>query len=197
MTGSSYRVFGIPMELQTARRKLVVGVYAVLFMFCVGSIVFARTAPIGYSWTIYATMAAAMLVFGGVGGLGSRYGLIKPFPNKPPRQEPVMVDAIRLQLAPMTAGTPDESSWRNDERELSRRDRAHYRAYPVVAGAFPVVLLLAEVGLKVAQGSLQLAWLTTTTLLQSIFSVALLETVLAMTLPAAIILWNEPDIDLG
>jgi len=33
--------------------------------------------------------------------------------------------------------------------------------------------------------------------LQSIFAVALLETVLAMTLPAAIILWNEPDIDLG
>jgi len=97
----------------------------------------------------------------------------------------------------MTAGTPDESSWKNDERELSRRDRAHYRAYQVVAGAFPVVLLLAAFGLKVAQGSLQLAWLTTATVLQSIFAVALLETVLAMTLPAAIILWNEPDIDLG
>jgi hypothetical protein len=197
MTAASYKVFGIPMEQQRARRKLVVAVYAVLLMFCVGSIVFARTAPIAYNWTIYVTMAAAMLVFGGVGGVGGRYGLIKPFPNKPPRPEPVMVDAIRLQLAPMTAGTPDESSWKNDERELSRRDRAHYQAYQVVASAFPVVLLLAALGLKVAQGSLQLAWLTTTTVLQSIFAVALLETVLAMTLPAAIILWNEPDIDLG
>ena len=70
-------------------------------------------------------------------GLAAGMGLIKPFPNKPPRPEPVMVDAIRLQLAPMTAGTPDESSWRNDERELSRRDRAHYQAYQVVGGAVP------------------------------------------------------------
>jgi hypothetical protein len=193
----TYKVLGIPMEQQRARRKLVVAVYAVLLLFCVGSIVFARTEPLLYGWTIYATLAAAMLVFGGVGGLGGRYGLIKPFPNKPPRPEPVMVDVIRLQLAPMTAGTPDESSWRNDEPELSRRDRAHYRAYQVVASAFPVVLLLAALGLKVAQGSLQLAWLTTTTMLQLIFAVALLETVLAMTLPAAIILWNEPDMDLG
>jgi hypothetical protein len=181
------------MEQRRARRRLVVAVYAVLLLFCVGSIVFARTAPMVYNWTIYVTLATAMLVFGGSG----RYGLIKPFPNKPPRPEPAMVDVIRLQLAPMTAGTPDESSWRNDERELSRRDRAHYRAYQVVASAFPVVLLLAALGLKVAQGSLQLAWLTTTTMLQSIFAVALLETVLAMTLPAAIILWTEPDIDLG
>jgi hypothetical protein len=193
MTAASYRMFGIPMEQRRARRRLVVAVYAVLLLFCVGSIVFARTAPMVYNWTIYVTLAAAMLVFGGSG----RYGLIKPFPNKPPRPEPAMVDVIRLQLAPMTAGTPDESSWRNDERELSRRDRAHYRAYQVVASAFPVVLLLAALGLKVAQGSLQLAWLTTTTMLQSIFAVALLETVLAMTLPAAIILWTEPDIDLG
>ena len=195
MTATSYTVLGIPMQERSARRKLVVVVYAVLLLFCVGSIVFARSAPIGYSWTIWVTMGAAMLIFGGVGGLGGRYGLIKPFPNKPPRPGPVMVDAIRLQLAPMTAGTPDESLWRNDERELSRRDRAHYRAYPVVAGAFPVVLLLAAFGLKVAQGSLQLAWLTATTVLQSIFALALLETVLAMTVPAAIILWTEPDMD--
>ena len=197
MTSATYKVLGIPMEQRSARRKLVVLVYAVLLLFCLSSIVFARTAPISYSWTIYITMAAAMLVFGGVGGFGGRYGLIKPFPNRPPRAEPVMVDAIRLQLAPMTAGTPDESSWRNDERELSRRDRAHYQAYQVVAGAFPIVLLLAAFGLKVAQGSLQLTWFTMTMVLQSIFAVALLETVLAMTLPAAIILWTEPDIDLG
>ncbi len=191
MTGT-YKVLGISMERQTTRRKLVVLVYAVLGAVCVASVVFAQTEPFLYSWAIYATMLVAFFVFGGSG----RYGLIKPFPNKPPRPEPVMVDVVRLQLSPMTAGTPDESSWRNDERELSRRDRAHYQAFQVIGIALMVILVVVTFGLRSAMGLRHAEWLTATLALNVIYAVALLGSMLVVTLPAAIILWNEPDMDL-
>jgi hypothetical protein len=193
MTAATYKVLGIPMQQQSARRKLVVVVYAVLGAVCVASMVFAQTEPFLYSWAIYATMIVAFFVFGGSG----RYGLIKPFPNKPPRQEPTMVDVIRLQLAPMTAGTPEESSWKNDERELSRRNLAHYQAFQVIGIAVMVILVVATFGLRSAMGLRHAEWLTVTLALNAIYVMALIGSMLAVTLPAAIILWTEPDIDLG
>jgi hypothetical protein len=138
-------------------------------------------------------MIAAFFVFGGSG----RYGLIKAFPNKPLRQEPAMVDAIRLQLAPMTAGTPAESSWKNDERELSRRNLAHYQAFQVIGIALMAILVVAVFGLRSAMGLHHVEWLTVTLALNVIYAIALIGSMLVVTLPAAIILWNEPDIDLG
>jgi hypothetical protein len=193
MTAATYKVLGIPMQQQSARRKLVVVVYAVLGAVCVASMVFAQTEPFLYSWAIYATMIVAFFVFGGSG----RYGLIKPFPNKPPRQEPTMVDVIRLQLAPMTAGTPEESSWKNDERELSRRNLAHYQAFQVIGIAVMVILVVATFGLRSVMGLRHAEWLTVTLALNAIYVMALIGSMLVVTLPAAIILWTEPDIDLG
>jgi hypothetical protein len=194
---AAYKVLGMAMEQQRARRKLVVGVYSVLLLFCLGSMVFARAQPLLYSWTIYAAMGAGIFIFGGTGGFGGRWGLIKPFPNKAPRQEGAMLEVIRLQLAPMTAGSPDESSWRNDERELSRRDRAHYQAFQVVGSAVMVILVVATFGLRSAMGLHHSEWLTVTLALNVIYAVALIAAMLVVTLPAAIILWNEPDMDLG
>lgn len=193
MTSVKYSVMGVSMERRSARRRLVVLVYAVLGLMCAASAIFARSEPSLYSWTIYGTMAASTFIFGGQG----RYGLIKPFPNKPPRTEPLMADVIRLQLAPMTAGTPDESSWKNDERELSRRDRAHYQAYSALALPIIVVLLIATLGLQSTLGSHGLRWLSATMALQAIYGIALVGTALVLTLPSAIILWTEPDMDLG
>lgn len=190
---ATYKVLGIPMEQQKTRRKLVVAVYAALAAMCVGSILFARVEPLLYSWTMYVALAVSVFVFGGQG----RYGLIKAFPNKPPRPEPVMVEAVRLQVAPMTAGTPDESTWKNDERELSRRDRAHYQAYQVVGMAMIVTLLVSMFGLRSAMGLGHPAWLTAGLALEALYALALVGSVLVLTLPAAIILWSEPDMDLG
>jgi hypothetical protein len=193
MTATTYKVLGIPMQQQSARRKLVVVVYALLGAVCVASVIFAQTEPFLYGWAIYATMIVAFFVFGGSG----RYGLIKPFPNKAPRQEPAMVDVVRLQLAPMTAGTPEESNWKNDERELSRRNLAHYQAFQVVGVAVMVILVVATFGLRSAMGLRHAEWLTVTMALNLIYAMALIGSMLVVTLPAAIILWTEPDIDLG
>lgn len=190
---ATYKVLGISMEQQRARRRLVVVVYAVLAAVGGASVILAQTEPFLYSWAIYATMLVAFFVFGGSG----RYGLIKPFPNKAPRQEAAMVEVIRLQLDPRSAGTPDESNWRNDERELGRRDRAHYLAFQVIGIAVMVILVVATFGLRSAMGLKHSEWLTVTLALNVIYAVALIAAMLVVTLPAAIILWNEPDIDLA
>lgn len=70
--------------------------------------------------------------------------------------------------------------WQNDEREVHRRDRMHYYAYRVV-----VVLLL-------------LGYLAGRTPFRSPeWSHALLEggVVLGLTLPQALLLWIEPDME--
>jgi hypothetical protein len=193
MTATSYKVLGIEMQQQSARRRLVVGVYAVLGAICIASMIFAQTEPFLYSWTIYATMAVAFFVFGGSG----KYGLIKPFPNKRPRDEAAMVQLVRLQIEPLSAGTPDESSWKNDERELSRRNLAHYQAFQALGVVVMVILVVSTFGLRSAMGLRHPEWLTATLALNAMYALALVGAVMVVTLPAAIILWNEPDIDLG
>lgn len=190
---STYSVLGMEMQRQMARRRLVVVAYGVLAGFCGASLILARTNPFMYSWTIFATMAVASFVFGGTG----RYGLVKPFPNKPPRAELPVIEAVRLQMSPMSAGTPEETSWRNDERELSRRDRAHYQAFPWTGLLLFGALVMATFGLRSALGLRHPQWLTPAIALQAIYATALVGSVLVVTLPAAIILWMEPDMDVA
>ena len=186
MSETTYTVLGIPMQHRSARRKLVVAAYLVLAVICGVTIAFARAAPYLYSYAIYAALAFGFLVFGGMG----RRGLIKPFPNKPPRAEPPMVTLVQLHLQPEALLARSDAAWRNDERELSRRDLAHYRAYQPVSIALVLLLCLSAVA------NHPWRWMTLPVLLNMIFAVALVATLLALTLPAAIILWNEPDIDL-
>ena len=185
MTATSYKVLGIPMQRQSARRRLVVVVYAVLAMLC--SLNVWGGHNLGFWPGLYAGMFVGVFIFGGRG----RYGLIKSFVNTSPRPEPPMMDLVRLHLRPETAGTPDPSTWRNDERELSRRDLAHYRAYQPMTIAMTVILVLAAMTLHPTH------WIPIPLLQNLLFAVALYATVLAITLPSAIILWTEPDVDLA
>ena len=139
------------------------------------------------SWPgLYAGSFVGLYIFGGQG----RYGLIKAFANKPPRTEPAAVNLLKLHLDPVSAGTPESSAWMNDERELSRRDLAHYRAYQPITAAMMVILVLAAMTLHPTR------WIPIALLQSLLFAVALYTTVLAITLPSAIILWTEPDVDL-
>ncbi len=97
--------------------------------------------------------------------------------------------AIELQLSPRTLLARDDESWRNDERELARRDLAHYRAYQPVTFAVILLVVLS------AAANRPWTWLSSTVLAQVNFGVALVTMVMAVTLPAAIILWTEPDIE--
>ncbi len=179
-----FRAFGFSMERQRTRRRLVVITYLVLATICGVTVDLTQRYSWAFAYALYAAIAVGIFVFGGQG----RYGLIKSFLNKPPRQEPAVVDLVRLQLDPMSIAVDDASSWKNDERELARRDAAHYIAYqPLVIGFF-VILLLASWAIRLPPwGSLQVV-------LHLILTVALVASVLAITLPSAIILWREPDL---
>jgi hypothetical protein len=196
MMATSYKILGIPMQRRNARRRLVVVAYTLLLLLCgstfVVHLIYGENALLPYSLAIYGSMAVGIFVFGGTGGFGGRWGLIKPFANKPPRPEPPMVTLVKLQLQPESLLQADDLGWRNDERELDRRDRAHYQAYQAVGVGVVVMLALAFWALEPRQH------LVPAKVLQDmLFLVALITTVLVMTLPAAIILWTEPDIDLG
>jgi hypothetical protein len=186
MTDTTYTAFSIPMQRRSARRKLVFAIYFTLALICGITIAFIRVAPYLYNYAIYATLAFSFVVFGGMG----RRGLLKPFPNKPPHPDPAMVTVVQLHLQPKTLLAKDDSAWRNDERELSRRDLAHYQAYQPISLALVILLCLTAVANR------PWSWISLPVLLQIAFGVALVATVMYMTLPAAIILWTEPDIEL-
>lgn len=182
---SNYSIFGISMERRSARRRLVVLAYVALATVCGLVIAFIRQYPYLYSNAAWVTSLFLTAVFGWQG----RGGLLKPFANKPPRQEAAVVTAIELQLSPRTLLARDDESWRNDERELARRDLAHYRAYQPVTFAVILLVVLS------AAANRPWTWLSSTVLAQVNFGVALVTMVMAVTLPAAIILWTEPDIE--
>ena len=185
MSETSYTAFGIPMQQRSARRKLVVAAYLVLAIICGVTIAFIRVAPYLYSYAIYATLAFSFIVFGGLG----RRGLLKPFPNKPPSEPAMMVTVVQLHLQPAALLAKDDAAWKNDERELSRRDRAHYHAYQPVGLGLVVILCLTAIA------NHPWSWISLPVLLQVTFGTALVATVAALTLPAAIILWTEPDLE--
>jgi hypothetical protein len=196
MTATSYKVLGIPMQRQSARRKLVVITYALLAMLCcstfIAHFIYGIDALLPYDVAIFGSMAVGGFVFGGNGWFGGRWGLVKPFANKPPRAEPPMVTLVKLQMEPESLLRPDESGWKNDERELERRDRAHYQAYQGVSFGVVAILLLTFWSVMPKQRVV-----SADVLRNVLFLVALMTTVLVVTLPSAIILWTEPDIDLG
>jgi hypothetical protein len=185
MNATSFKVFGIPMQRQYKRRQLVVMTYVFLAAVSAATIAFAPRYPMLYSYSIYATMAVALFVFGGMG----QRGLLKGFQNKPPRTEPPQIEIIRMNLAPRTMLSAADSSWRNDERELHRRDLAHYRAYQPLGLCVMLLLLLSALTLH------PWPWLSLAVLHLLSFALAEISTILFLTLPAAMILWTEPDID--
>jgi hypothetical protein len=185
MSAANFKVFGIPMQRQQTRRRLVVTTYVVLAAICVGTILVAPRSPYLYSYGIYAAVAVGLFLFGGFG----QRGLLKGFENKPPRPESPQIEFVRLHLAPETILSTSDAAWRNDERELERRDRAHFRAYQPMSLGFMLLLLLSAVAMRPPH------WMSATIVLQGIFAVAEIMTMLALTLPAAIILWTEPDME--
>ena len=189
---SNFTAFGISMQRRSTRRKLVVLTYVVLALVCGLASWFAQGNPSAFSYAIWAALLVTMFVFGGQG----RYGLIKPFLNKAPGaggRDPidrmVFPDPVLLQLADTVPLPESHAEWKNDERELSRRDHAHDLAYQPLGVAFVLVLLLVSEALH------RPGWLSLNVTLSLIYVIALFSSVSAITLPAAIILWTEPDLN--
>lgn len=192
MSAANYTVFGIPMFKQQSRRQLVVAMYVFLGAVCITNILTMPYFHAGFSYVFWATLLISSLIFGGGGRFGNRHGLLKPFTNKPPRPESLQAELIRIRLQPQSVA-PQDTNWRNDERELARRDNAHYRAYAVPLLLITPIVLLSAWSFAPERQKL-LFWLTDVQLHQLTFGLAEIALLLGLTLPSATILWTEPDI---
>jgi len=175
----------VDMAAQTRRRTLVVLIYATLAALMVGLFCADHWRTTGY-YLVFATFLVNRLFLGGY----SFGGLIKPFSGKPSQRSeqapPFLLLALRVYHP-----EPADSEYRSDERELQQRDRAHYQAYQAIAVVLAMLWLLSSWDAFRPQ---LLAWIPISPSLL-IYGMVLAAIVAAVTLPQAILLWTEPDMD--
>ena len=125
--------------------------------------------------------------------LGGYYfgGLIKPFNGKAPRRADAPPPFALLALR-MWKPEPAENEFRNDERELAQRDRAHYLSYQVLTVALALVWLMSD---WMTKGTRLFAWVPIRADLL-LYGFVLSACVVAITLPQSILLWTEPDLEI-
>jgi energy-coupling factor transporter transmembrane protein EcfT len=119
-------------------------------------------------------------------------GLIKRFQGN--EQESVIASSTPghlLKWGFQRARQPKDLELTNDERELLQRDRSHYRAYRILwlAVFFPLIAIVNQRdGLHMLPEDL----LRSESLVYGFF---LATMVVYLTLPQAILLWTEPDME--
>ncbi|HEY1903930.1 MAG TPA: hypothetical protein VGG56_15965 [Terracidiphilus sp.] len=174
----------VDMAARTRRRALVVLIYSTLVVLMAALFVADHWRTTGY-YLVFATFLVNRLFLGGY-NFG---GLIKPFNGKPPqRTEAPPFLLLAMHVYPQE---PVSSEYRSDEREMQMRDRAHYQAYQALAVALAVLWLLSS--WNVFRPHL-LAWIPASPALL-IYGLVLATIVVTLTLPQAILLWTEPDME--
>ena len=175
----------IDMASRAHRRALVVSIYAAfaLLMSLFWMLDHWRVTGV---YMIFATILINRLVLGGY----NTGGLIKPFNGKAPRSANVPPPFLLLALR-MYEPSLGNAAYANDERELRQRDRAHYSAYQALAVSLALLWLIADWKLTAPR---LFNWIPVSadTLL---YGFVLAAVVVAQTLPQAILLWTEPDMD--
>jgi len=178
----------VDMARRARRRGLVVAIYAGLVLLIVGSW-FLDHWRVTTAYLLFATIAVNRLFLRG------QYfgGLIKPFKGKPPRRvfgELSFAFPLVLKLG-LYRPEPDESEFRNDERETHQRDRAHYLAYAPLSLGLCLLWLASDWSLHTPK---LLTWIP---MEQELVVPGLIQVLLVMflTLPQAILLWTEPDME--
>ena len=174
----------VDMAARVHRRMLVVLIYATLAMLMAGLFALDRWRTTGY-YLVFATFLINRVFLGGY-NFG---GLVKPFSGRAPeRQDPPPFLMLALRVYPKE---PVRDEYRSDEREMQHRDRAHYVAYQGMAVVLAVLWLLSSWNNFAPR---LLAWIPLSPALL-IYGVVLAATVVALTLPQAILLWTEPDME--
>ncbi len=139
-------------------------------------------------YVFWAAMLACRFFLGGY----YRGGLVKPFQYRRPVNAamPPTLLALKLRVYQPVLEA-DEDGFRNDERELNQRDRAHYMAYQAIGMAG--VLEAFGASMRIGIPRLQ-AWMTMPAD-QMYYGFSLVTLTLFLTLPQAILLWTEPDME--
>lgn len=176
------KILGLSMETRSARRRLIVAVYALLAALLAGGWFLDQLHVTG-TYVYFAAFFIGYFIFGGTGA----YGLIKPFTGKGPRNPPMPSSLVELHLAITGAlPRPKPDEYRNDERELLLRDRAHYRAYPVLFAVIVFIWVITLWTPRMYSPALEH---------RLVLLLATAGILIAVTLPQALILWTEPDME--
>jgi hypothetical protein len=177
----------VSMAQRSRRRLLVVSIYGALAALMIVLWFVSRWHGTGV-YVFWAALIACRLFLGGY----NAGGLVKPFNGKAPKQSemPPPLLALKLHLyRPVLAS--DETQYRNDERELNERGRAHYAAYQVMGVAMCVPWLFSSLRIMRPEwfGGIGM------TPDEMYFGMLLIALTLFLTLPQAILLWTEPDME--
>ena len=175
----------VDMAPQSHRRTLVMLIYAALALAMAGLWFLDRWRVTGV-YMIFATILVNRLLLGGY-NFG---GLVKPFSGRAPLRASEPPPLLMLTLR-VYRPAPEEREFSNDERELQQRDRAHYKAYQGLAVALAAMWLLAD---WQANAPRLLAWLPGGPAIY-LYGLVLATVVVSQTLPQAILLWTEPDME--
>jgi small-conductance mechanosensitive channel len=175
----------IDMAPRAHRRTLVVLIYCVLAVMLACLWALDRRHTFGI-YMLFATLLMNRWFLGGY-NFG---GLIKPFNGKGPRRAVNSPQTLMIALR-LYRLEPEESEYRNDECELHQRDRAHYQAYQAIIYILAIFWLLSGWWGNFLRF---LAWMPLSAN-ELLYGLALAAMVTAFTLPQAILLWTEPDME--
>jgi hypothetical protein len=173
----------VNMASQRRRRTLVVAVYAGFLALFMASWRFDQWLETGIGLFVYIQLVGMYLLGG-----RSIQGLVRPFSRPQMRWQ-----RMTARLTRWTLERPaPENVLQNDEREQAQNSRAHYIAYQIL-GIFCTVLWIIQFW-KMDQSKMLLL-LRPFTGDQFLYGGLLLSLCLYMTLPQAILLWSEPDME--
>jgi hypothetical protein len=175
----------VDMAARAHRRAMVVGLYSALALGMVGLFFADRWRVSGY-YLVFATFLINRVF---LGGYASSW-LVKPFNEKAPRRSDVAPPFLLLALR-VYRPVLGENAYRIDERELEQRGRAHYQAYQALT------VVLAVLWLPAGWSAFKPAWMAGfgPAVALVVYGLVLAGIVLALTLPQAILLWTEPDME--
>ena len=177
----------VDMARRARRRGLVEAIYAVMAGLLAG-LWFVDHWHSTATYLYWIMLLVCRLFLGGY----YRGGLVKPFKDRPPRERferhPFL--ALGLRIYNPVAGD-DDRAFRNDERELQQRDHAHYQAYQGIGFALVALWIMSYVRM------LKPAWMHWAGMSadQILYGLTLSILLVFFTVPQAILLWTEPDME--
>ncbi|MGA2650320.1 MAG: hypothetical protein ABSF28_07345 [Terracidiphilus sp.] len=186
----------INMAPRVNRRRLVVLFYGIFGALLLANW-FMGLHSDGAYWTVMFTLLVGPILggyFSHVGNLGRR-GLVEPFKAERVLKYPESVSILKPStlLYPVVDNDPQ---LRVDERTLRRRDYAHSLAYRFLGALVSVGFILefcsnsSSVG-----GGLESIGLSSNSANRIIYYLLQISYVPFLTLPQAILLWTEPDME--
>jgi hypothetical protein len=188
----------ISVATRARRRRLVLLFYGVFAVLLVASCLGGFMSPGGSGWaTIEFTILLAPILggyFARIGLLSSGRGIVAPFKPQKVLRYPASASLLRPEslLHPVVDIDPE---LRVDERALRRRDHAHYLSHEALGTVIGIAFLVAYLRNTGLLKDVQIAGSASGIMGGVVYLLLQVAYVLSMTLPAAILLWTEPDME--